>query len=68
MDWLGCAKQWKKNCKQHIQNKFEFLPWYLINGFKGTVQNILMSLISHEIKKVGGILAKPAPKKRNYHH
>ena len=23
---------------------------------------------SYEIKKVGGILAKPAPKKGNYHH
>ena len=32
--------------------------------------NILEYLVwtSHEIKKVGEILAKPAPKKRNYHH
>ena len=36
---------------------------YLINDLECTVQNILMSWTSHEIKKVGGILAKPAPKK-----
>ena len=37
-----------------------FLPWYLINGLECTVQNILVSL---NIKKVGGILAKSTPKK-----
>ena len=28
----------------HIQNQSNFLPWYLINGFECTVQNILKSL------------------------
>ena len=70
MTWLGCTKQCKKNWKQHhIQNKSKFLPWYLINGLKYTVQNILMSLntlfeIPHwNQKSIGGILAKPVPKK-----
>ena len=45
MSWLGCTRQCKKNWKQHhIQNKYKFLPWYLINGLECTVQNILMSL------------------------
>ena len=45
MSWLGCTRQCKKNWKQHhIQNKSKFLPWYLINGLKCTVENILMSL------------------------
>ena len=45
MSCLGCTRQGKKNKKQrHIQNKSKFLPWYLINGFKSIVQNILMPL------------------------
>ena len=45
MSWLGCTSQWKKNRKQHhIQSQSKFLPWYLINGLKCTVQNILISL------------------------
>ena len=69
MSWLGCTRQCKKNRKQHhIQNKSKFLPWYLINGLECTVSNILMSLntlfeLHMKSKKVGGILAKPAPKK-----
>ena len=69
MSWLGCTRQCKKNRKQHhIQNQSKFLPWYLINGLECTVQNILMSLntlfeLHMKSKKVGGILAKPAPKK-----
>ena len=69
MFWLGCTRQCKKNRKQHhIQNQSKFLPWYLINGPECTVQNILISLntlfgTSHEIKKVGEILAKPSPEK-----
>ena len=27
----------------HIQNKSKFFPWYLINGLKCTVENIIMS-------------------------
>ena len=51
-----------------IQNKSKFLLWYLINGLEFTVQNILMSLntlyeLHMKSKKVGEILAKPAPKK-----
>ena len=34
----------KKLKQHHIQNQSKFLPWYLINGFKYTVQNILKSL------------------------
>ena len=69
MSWLGCTRQCKKNRKQHhIQNQSKFLPWYLINGLECTVQNILMSLntlfeLHMKSKKVGGILAKPTPKK-----
>ena len=45
MSWLGCTRQCKKNWKQHrIQNQSKFLPWYLINGLEGIVQNILISL------------------------
>ena len=45
MTQLRCTRQCKKNCKQHhIQNKFKFLPWQLINGLECTVQNILKSL------------------------
>ena len=68
MAWLGCTWQCKKNWKQYrIQNKSKFLP-------ECTVQNILMPLntlfeLCMKLKKLGGILAKPAPKKRkNYHH
>ena len=48
--------------------KSKFLLWYLINGLECTVPNILMSLntlfeLHMKSKKVGGILAKPAPKK-----
>ena len=48
--------------------KSKFLLWYLINGLKCSVQNILMSLntlfeLHMKSKKVGGILAEPAPKK-----
>ena len=69
ISWLGCSKQCKKNWKQHlIQNQSKFLPWYLINGLEGTVQNILLSLntlfeLHMKSKTVGEILAKPAPKK-----
>ena len=58
----------------HIQNQSKFLPWYLINGFECTAQNILISLntlfeLHMKSKKVGEILAKPAPEKRkSYHH
>ena len=74
MAWLGCTMQCKKNWKQyHIQSKSKFLPWYMINGLKCTIENILMSLCtllkSFEIKNAGGILVKPAPEKmKNYHH
>ena len=35
----------KNDHKQHhIQTKFKYLPWYLINRLQCTVQNILMSL------------------------
>ena len=74
MTWLGSMRQFNKNWKQHhIQNKSKFLLWYLINGLKCVVENILMSLNtwlkSHEIKNVGGILVKLTPKKmKNYHH
>ena len=45
MSWLSYKSQWRKNLKQyHIQNQSKFLPWYLINGLKCTVQNILISL------------------------
>ena len=45
MAWLRCTTQCKKNYKHHnIQNKYKFLPWYLINGLERTVQNTLMSL------------------------
>ena len=42
------------------------IPWYLINGLECTVQNILISL--NEIKKVGEILAQPAPEKGKSYH
>ena len=63
-------KQRKKNRKQHhIQNQSKLLPWYLINDLECRVQNFLTSLnTSHEIKKVGKILAKPAPEKRKSYH
>ena len=38
------TKQKKLLKQHHIQNQSKFLPWYLINGFKYTVQNILKSL------------------------
>ena len=69
MSWLSYTSQWRKNLKQHhIQNQSKFLPWYLINGLKCTVQNILNIIeyfvsISHEIIKEDQILGKPAPKK-----
>ena len=45
MTCIGYKWQYKKNKKQHhIQNKSIFLPWYLINGLKCTVENILMPL------------------------
>ena len=45
MTWLGCGRQCKNNYHQHhIQNISKLLPWYLINGLKCTVQNVLMSL------------------------
>ena len=45
MSWLGCTRQCKKSQKQHhIQNQSKFLPWYLINCLKCTVQNVLISL------------------------
>ena len=51
----------------YIQNKSKYLTWYLINGLECTVPNynVFESLVwtSREIIKVGGILAKPAPKK-----
>ena len=47
MSWLGCTRQCQKNKKQrHIQNQSKFLPWYLINCLKCTIQNILISLNS----------------------
>ena len=69
MTLLGCTRQCKKNSMQHhIHNKSKFLYWCLINGLKCTVENILMYLNtllkSHEIKNVGGMLVKPAPKKK----
>ena len=60
---LGCTRQCKKNSKQHrFQKKSEFFPWYQISGLECTVQNILNTF--KKIKKVGGILAKSASKKR----
>ena len=58
MTWFGCARQSKKNRKQyHIQKKSKFFPEF-------TAQNILIPLNTlFELEKVGGILAKPAPKK-----
>ena len=56
-------------------NKSKFLPWQLPDKWSrmycSEYFNVFEYLVwtSHEIKKVGGILAKPAPKKRkNYHH
>ena len=47
MSWLGCTRQCKENRKQHhIQSQSKFLPWYLINDLKCTVQNISISLNS----------------------
>ena len=64
---LHKAMQEKLN-KHHIQSKSKYLPWYLIKGLECTVQNILKFLntlfqLHIKSKKVGGILAKPAPKK-----
>ena len=70
MTWLDCTRQCKENWKQHL---FRTDP----NSYLGTWMycseyfNVFEYLVwtSHEIKNVGGILAKPAPKKRkNYHH
>ena len=53
----------QKNSKQHrFQKKSKFFPWYQISGLECTVQNILNTF--KKIKKVGGILAKSASKKR----
>ena len=54
----------KRNKKQHhIQNQSKFLPWYLKNGIEYFDTFEYLVRTSHEIKKVGEILAKPAPKK-----
>ena len=37
-------KVMQEKLQQNIQNKSKYLPCYLINGLKCTVQNILMSL------------------------
>ena len=63
MTWLGCTKQYKKYYKQqHIQNKYKFLPWYMYCSEHYNVFEYLVRT-GHEIKKVGGILGKSAPKK-----
>ena len=66
---LGCTRQCKKNWKQHhIHSRSKFLPlvsdkWSQMHcsEYSNVFQYLVWTL--HEIKKVGGILAKPAPKK-----
>ena len=58
MTWLGCTRQCKKKLK--IASYSEQIQILTLVP-ECTFQNILMS--SHEIKKVGEILEKPAPKK-----
>ena len=78
MIWLGCTSKCKKNWKQHhIEHEPKFLPWLTLvpdkwsQAYCSEYFNVFEYLIgtSHEIKTVGGILAKPTPIKRiNFQH
>ena len=47
--------------------QIQILTWMYCSEYFNAFEYLVWTL--HEIKKLGGILAKPAPKKRkNYHH
>ena len=71
--WLGCTKQWKSNARK-IESSIILLEQIQIltlvpdkwsQMYCSEYFNVFEYLVwtSHKIKKVGGILAKPAPKK-----
>ena len=70
MTWLGCTRQCKKKLKTASYSEqiqiLTLVPDKLSRIYCSGYFNIFEYLVwtSHEIKKVGGILTKPAPKKR----